>query len=71
MATATSSSHVEDPEAEQANYRKALRSYEKLLKLVRAGDGPAAERFWRSHLEAANELLMRGFESTAVIDILA
>lgn len=54
----------------QADYRRALRAYEKLIQLVRAGDGDEAEQFWRRHLEVADELVLAGYEATRVIDIL-
>lgn len=55
---------------EHGDYPRALRSYAKLVTLVRAGDGPAAERFWHRHLQVADEMVLRGREATSVIDIL-
>ncbi|WP_395111034.1 FadR/GntR family transcriptional regulator [Actinomadura sp. SCN-SB] len=55
---------------EPGDYARALRAYEKLVKLVRAGDGAAAERFWHKHLQVADQLVLRDRESTSVIDIL-
>ncbi|GAA0556239.1 FadR/GntR family transcriptional regulator [Actinomadura livida] len=52
------------------DYPRALRAYAKLVTLVRAGDGPAAERFWHRHLQVADELVLRGREATSVIDVL-
>jgi DNA-binding FadR family transcriptional regulator len=49
---------------------RALRAYEKLVKLVRSGRGDAAETFWRKHLEVADELVLGGQEAKRVIDIL-
>lgn len=49
---------------------RAMRSYEKLLKLVRAHDGDAAERFWRKHLQVSDQLVLTGHEATQIIDIL-
>ena len=56
-------------ESERQN-RRAVRAYEKLVRLVRAGDADGAERFWRQNLEIANTVLMRDFEPDAVIDVL-
>jgi DNA-binding FadR family transcriptional regulator len=55
---------------EPGDYERALRAYEKLVKLVRAGDGPAAERFWHKHIQIADQLVLRDQEATSVIDIL-
>jgi DNA-binding FadR family transcriptional regulator len=52
------------------NNQRALQAYEKLLVLVRSGDGEAAEAFWRTHLEAADALVLAGHQATRVIDIL-
>ncbi|RSN64342.1 FadR/GntR family transcriptional regulator [Actinomadura sp. WAC 06369] len=52
------------------DYARALRAYEKLVALVRSGDGPAAERFWSRHLRIADDLVLRDQEATSVIDIL-
>ncbi|MFC1405270.1 MULTISPECIES: FadR/GntR family transcriptional regulator [Streptacidiphilus] len=48
---------------------QALKSYEKLIRLVRAGRGEAAETFWRKHLAAADEIVLAGQAATRVIDI--
>ncbi|MEU9024434.1 FCD domain-containing protein [Actinomadura sp. NPDC048394] len=54
----------------RANYRRAVRAYEKLIELVRAGEADEAERFWRRHLEVADELVLAGHQATRVIDVL-
>lgn len=57
------------PDAE-ASYERALRAYAKLVKLVRAGDGEAAEVYWRRHLDASDQLVLAGHEATRVLDVL-
>lgn len=52
------------------DYLRALRAYEKLVKLVRLGRADEAERFWRKHLEVADELVLAGEEATRVLDVL-
>ncbi|MFA1538163.1 FadR/GntR family transcriptional regulator [Actinomadura monticuli] len=59
-----------EADGEHDVYARAVRAYEKLVKLVRAGDGPGAERFWHKHLQAADQLVLRDREATSVIDIL-
>ncbi|MFJ6852351.1 FadR/GntR family transcriptional regulator [Streptomyces sp. NPDC091271] len=58
------------PSIGRVHHGKALRSYEKLVSLVRSGQGEAAEDFWRRHLEVADELVLAGREATRVVDIL-
>ncbi|WP_236009037.1 FadR/GntR family transcriptional regulator [Actinomadura physcomitrii] len=65
-STASGAAH-DDP---QVNYRRAVRAYEKLVQLVRAGKADEAERFWRRHLEVADELVLAGHQATRVIDVL-
>ena len=45
----------------KADYDKLLRSYRRLLTLLRSGDGAGAEAHWRKHLDTARELLSRGW----------
>ncbi|CDR17940.1 FadR/GntR family transcriptional regulator [Streptomyces iranensis] len=58
------------PSLSRQHNNRAVRAYEKLVKLVRSGDGDAAEAFWRKHLAVADELVLAGSEATRVIDIL-
>jgi DNA-binding FadR family transcriptional regulator len=58
-----------DPE-DLVAYRKAVRAYEKLLRLIRDGEADDAERFWRRYLEQANTLLLRDVDPNAVVDVL-
>jgi GntR family transcriptional regulator, transcriptional repressor for pyruvate dehydrogenase complex len=54
----------------KADYDKLARSYRRLLQLVRAGDGPAAETHWRKHLDTARDLLLKGLEDVKVRDVM-
>jgi DNA-binding FadR family transcriptional regulator len=58
------------PSLSREHNSRAVRAYEKLVKLVRSGDGDAAEAYWRKHLEVADELVLAGSEATRVVDIL-
>lgn len=42
-----------------AHFRRAIRSYERLVRLVEAGDADAAEAHWRAHLDEAARVLAR------------
>lgn len=51
-------------------YRRLLRSYERLVELVRARDGVAAEAHWREHMSVSGALLLQGHRDTPVVDLL-
>ncbi len=59
-------------EDELANFRRNVRSYEKLVVLVEARDGPGAEQHWRAHMEAAEQrLLSEDLQSRSVVDLFS
>ncbi|WP_425566088.1 FadR/GntR family transcriptional regulator [Sporichthya brevicatena] len=51
-------------------FRKMVRSYAKLVELVRDGDAPGAEAHWRRHMRGAGEALLAGRADTPVLDVL-
>jgi DNA-binding FadR family transcriptional regulator len=54
----------------KADYDKLMRSYARLMKLLRSGDGAAAEAHWRKHLDVARALMLEGLESVKVRDVM-
>ena len=54
----------------KADYDKLMRSYGRLMKLLRSGDGAAAEAHWRKHLDVARSLLLEGLEAVKVRDVM-
>jgi len=57
---------------ELANFRRNVRSYEKLVALVEERDGPGAEQHWRAHMEAAGQRLLReDLQSRSVVDLFS
>jgi DNA-binding FadR family transcriptional regulator len=54
----------------KADYDKLMRSYARLMRLLRAADGPAAEAHWRKHLDVARELSLQGLEDVKVRDVV-
>ncbi|RNL61088.1 FadR family transcriptional regulator [Nocardioides marmoriginsengisoli] len=46
-------------DAQPARFRKTLRSYEKLIRLVEEKDADGAETHWRSHMEVAAKYIFR------------
>lgn len=54
----------------KSDYDKLMRSYRRLMQLLRSGDGAAAEAHWRKHLDTARELLLQGLETVKVRDVM-
>ena len=54
----------------KADYEMLMRSYRRLMQLMRSGDGAAAESHWRKHLDTARELLLQGLETVKVRDVM-
>ncbi|BBZ08708.1 GntR family transcriptional regulator [Mycolicibacterium doricum] len=54
----------------KADYEKLMRSYRRLVQLMRSGDGAAAEAHWRKHLDTARALLLQGLETVKVRDVM-
>ncbi|MGY4649131.1 FadR/GntR family transcriptional regulator [Mycobacterium sp. URHB0021] len=54
----------------KADYDKLMRSYRRLMQLLRSGDGAAAEAHWRKHLDTARDLLLKGLETVKVRDVV-
>jgi DNA-binding FadR family transcriptional regulator len=53
-------------------FARVIRSYTKLISLVKAGNAAAAERHWRSHMEiAAQYLLKDDLKTKPVVDLFA
>ncbi|WAH55397.1 GntR family transcriptional regulator [Pseudomonas silvicola] len=47
-----------------------LRSQEKLIKLIEAGDEDGAEAHWRKHMQAAYKTWISGYEDTTIAEIM-
>lgn len=54
----------------KAEYAKLMRSYRRLMQLMRAGDGSATEAHWRRHLDTVRKLVFEGLETTKVRDVI-
>lgn len=54
----------------KAEYTKLVKSYGRLVDLVKARKGDAVEAHWRRHMEAASAAMLRGHEKTRVRDIM-
>jgi len=54
------------------DFRRSVRSYEKLVALVDKRDGAGAEKHWRAHMEAAGRRLLReDLQHRSVVDLFA
>jgi DNA-binding FadR family transcriptional regulator len=70
LALALSRDRANDDEL--ANFRRNVRSYEKLVALVEERDGAGAEQHWRAHMEAAGQRLLReDLQSRSVVDLFS
>ena len=54
----------------KADYEKLMRSYGRLMRFLRSGDGAAAEAHWRKHLDTARDLLLKGLDTVEVRDVM-
>ena len=54
----------------KADFDKLMRSYRRLMQLLRSGDGAAAEAHWRKHLDVARNLMLEGLEDVKVRDVM-
>jgi GntR family transcriptional regulator, transcriptional repressor for pyruvate dehydrogenase complex len=65
----TAVSRTDDVARSLATRRRGLRSQERLLELLEAGDGPAAEEHWRSHMQVVGRVML-GQDASTVVDLL-
>jgi GntR family transcriptional regulator, transcriptional repressor for pyruvate dehydrogenase complex len=49
--------------------RRGIRSQERLLELIEAGDGSAAEEHWRSHMQVVGKVML-GQQASTVVDLM-
>jgi DNA-binding FadR family transcriptional regulator len=50
--------------------RRGLRSMERLVEYIEAGDGPGAEAHWRKHAAAVEKTMSKWLPAATVVDIL-
>ena len=63
-------STIHDGPMPRSQYTKLIRSYQKLVDLVRAGDGAEAAAHWQRHMKNSNQALLAGHENTRVRDVM-
>lgn len=59
MHTALRVTRSFDPAESPERFRRAVRSYKKLVALIEAGDADGARRLWRSHMDSAAVFLLK------------
>jgi DNA-binding FadR family transcriptional regulator len=65
----TAVSQADDVVGSLSTRRRGMRSQERLLELLEAGDGPAAEEHWRSHMQVVGRVML-GQRASTVVDLL-
>ncbi|HWE65094.1 MAG TPA: FadR/GntR family transcriptional regulator [Acidimicrobiales bacterium] len=66
--------HADRYAVNQAKYRHGAerhREHIEVIGLIEAGDAVAAEEFWRAHLEAARQVLMREGGANTLVDLMS
>jgi GntR family transcriptional regulator, sialic acid-inducible nan operon repressor len=69
LANAVAEMGADSDEVYRAN-RRALRGYENIAELIRAGDGAGAEQAWREHMDTVRRYLGRTSGESRVLDVL-
>lgn len=54
----------------KSDYDTLMRSYQRLMQLLRSGDAEGAEAHWRKHLDTVRELLLTGLDAVKVRDVM-
>lgn len=62
-AVASSSDNTEI----MSQFKKTIRAFMKLIRLIEAGDADEAERFWRAHMEVAGRNMLWGSLATETV----
>jgi DNA-binding FadR family transcriptional regulator len=65
----TAVSQADDAVGSLSVRRRGIRSQERLVDLLEAGDGAAAEEHWRSHMAVVGKVLL-GQQASTVVDLL-
>ena len=65
----TAVSQADDAVGSLSVRRRGIRSQERLLDLIEAGDGAAAEEHWRAHMQVVGRVML-GQQASTVVDLL-
>ena len=65
----TAVSRTDDGVGSLSVRRRGIRSQERLLDLLEAGDGAAAEAHWRSHMQVVGRVML-GQQASTVVDLI-
>lgn len=70
FARVTASRQRSEPEYRRKTVLRGLKSHEKLVGLIEKRDGIEAEEHWRRHLENADQVWLKGYSATSLLDVL-
>lgn len=70
MHAQASLERADEAGSDAARRRRAIRSHEKLVALIEAGDGERAERHWRNHIEVAGKIFLGSVGAKTVVELL-
>jgi DNA-binding FadR family transcriptional regulator len=65
--SASRSARKPDPGGESRNFRAGMRSHEKLVALIEAGEGAEAEAHWRRHMDNAAKVWLANGAGEAIV----
>jgi DNA-binding FadR family transcriptional regulator len=66
VAAASQNGDIAEPVSSR---RRSVRSQRRLVELIAAGDGPAAEAHWRAHMVAVGRVIL-GDQAADVVDVV-
>jgi DNA-binding FadR family transcriptional regulator len=66
--SAITAARKEGDQAARRRFEAGMKSQEKLVELIAAGEGPGAEAHWRSHMENANKVWLTTGPADSVVD---
>ena len=70
MSISNDQAERENRPMSKSDYDILMKSYRRLMTLMRSGNAAAAEAHWRKHLDVANSLLFAGMEDLKVRDVM-
>ncbi len=65
----TAVSQADDPVGSLSVRRRGIRSQQRLLDLLEAGEGAAAEEHWRAHMQVVGRVML-GQQASTVVDLI-
>ncbi len=70
LSLSTRRRHEGNHEFSERQLRFGLKSHTKLVDLIEAKDGPAAQEHWKNHMEAAGKVGLEQMGAETVVELL-